>query len=163
MSSQKEFLTVQNPIPSSKLGYYSNRLGIFIIRKQSSVIYIGGSSDLCKAVRRLFQKAGALEDLDPRSCTFEIIQVSARSLGDVTRALKGYLKPSRNYKAKGNKKYNTYYQNKAVRVLAAYQAQSRFVEITQEQEVPAGHQSDNAPPLSSKPSNSQSKSKPKST
>jgi excinuclease UvrABC nuclease subunit len=125
MNSQDNILTVHPPIPKKQLGRYRFRKGIYLIRLQEEVIYIGNSSNIYKAALRLFQKSGALSHININKVTFEVILSSLRRppIGDV---LKGEFKPHYNYKSKLVKSYSAYEERQAQRIREAYYRQSRF-------------------------------------
>ncbi len=86
---------VHPPVTRTKLGYYSHQKGIFIIRSQGKVIYIGESTNIFNAVRRLYHKGGALGDLTPNNCNFEAI-ITTKKRGPLVATLRRYFEPPRN-------------------------------------------------------------------
>ena len=125
MNSQANILTVHPPIPKKQLGRYRFRKGIYLIRLQEKVIYIGNSTNIYKAALRLFQKSGALNQIDINRVTFEVVLSTLRRppIGDV---LKAKFKPEFNYKSKLVKSYSAYEERQAQRIRTAYLEQSRF-------------------------------------
>ena len=125
MNSQANILTVHPPIPKKQLGRYRFRKGIYLIRLQDKVIYIGNSTNIYKAALRLFQRSGALSHIDINRVTFEVVLSTLRRppIGDV---LKAKFKPEFNYKSTLVKSYSAYEERQAQRIRVAYLEQSRF-------------------------------------
>ncbi len=128
-------LTVHPPLVSRQLGRYRDTAGVFLIRDKETVIYVGKSKNIYKAVLRLFQKGGLLEHLDRRILKFESILSNSR-LGPIETVLKMRFKPPYNYIAKCKPLTLSFYQKKQEqRIWEAYLEQTRF-------DVPGEHQSD---------------------
>lgn len=126
-ASQK-ILAVHPPIPQKSLGKYQNVKGVFVIRMADTVVYIGNSTNICKAALRLFQKGGALAAFNVHRATFEVI-ISTLRRPSVQTVLKKEYKPLHNI-YRGKQKGNTSYeQRQAERIREAYLKQSRFVHI----------------------------------
>jgi len=79
MNVKDTSLTVQAPIPQKKLGRYRARKGVYLIRQNDTVLYVGASKNIYKAVMRLFQNKGALSHLERARLQFEIVETSFRS------------------------------------------------------------------------------------
>jgi excinuclease UvrABC nuclease subunit len=128
-------LTVHPPVVSRQLGRYRDTAGVFLIRDQETVIYVGKSKNIYKAILRLFQKGGLLEHLDRRTLKFESVLSNSR-LGPIETVLKMTFKPKYNYIAKCKPLTLTFYQKKQEqRIWETYLEQTRF-------DVPGEHQSD---------------------
>ncbi|BDS10583.1 hypothetical protein [Aureispira anguillae] len=125
MNRQEAILTVQPPFPKKQLGRYRSVKGIYLIRFNDQVIYIGASKNIYKGISRLYQKGGVLSHLSFERCTFEVI-LSNLKKGSIEQALKGKFKPKNNHQAKTLIKYQFYRKHQHQRILVAYQTQSRF-------------------------------------
>lgn len=128
-------LTVHPPLVARQLGRYRNTSGVFLIRSNETVIYVGKSKDIYKAVLRLFQKGGLLEYLDRRALKFEVVLSKSR-LGPIETVFKVQFEPEYNYIAKFRPKNLSFYQRKqARRIWEQYGELSRF-------DIPGEHQTD---------------------
>ena len=136
MNSQS-LLTVHPPFPKKQLGRYRDMRGAFIVHYQGKIIYVGESTNIAKAISRLFQKKGVLEDLCFEKCKFEVI-LSNLQTGSIKQALKVAFAPEYNYKRR-QKKYRAYRKKQSKRILEAYQAQTR-IEVEGEHKTDSNHE-----------------------
>ncbi len=134
MSRQASNLTIHPPISSKLLGRYRHRKGVYVIRINNQVIYVGNSVNIYKSGLRLFQKGGVLNHLQVQKVTFEILLTTMR-LSSVEMVLKRHFLPQYNYISKLPTKPSTYEKKQAERIKTAYLAQSRFT-------IKGSHQSD---------------------
>lgn len=135
MSERGDYsLTVQTTIPQKKLGRYRDQKGIYLIRQEEKVLYIGASENLYKAIMRLFQKKGALAHLDRDRLQFEIISTTLLSI-TVENVLKRYFEPKYNKRIQRIERPSKYEKRHFKRILDSYLGQTRF-------DVPGEHQSD---------------------
>lgn len=133
MNRRTNLLTVHPPFPKKQLGRYRNIRGAYLIHHQGKIVYVGGSKNIQKAIARLFQKGGALQELCFEQCTFEVI-LSNLKRGTVEQALKIKLTPAYNYHPE-LRDYKAYRKKQSKRIWAAYRAQTRI-------EVQGEHQTD---------------------
>ncbi|MGH1336818.1 MAG: GIY-YIG nuclease family protein [Aureispira sp.] len=131
-------LTVHPSISSAKLGRYRAIKGIFVIRQNDTVLYIGTSSNIYKAVTRLFQKKGALSHIDRRSAHFEIVIPPFR-VQTTEIVLKRLFKPAYNLRPLPKDKPTAAQKRQSKRILESYLEQTRFDVVPKEGE----HKSDN--------------------
>lgn len=125
MTAKASILAVQPPIPQKYLGRYRNKTGVYLIRQENTVIYIGISTNIYKTVMRLFQNQGALSHLDVNTLKFEIVLTSLR-IPSVEAVLKRLFTPSFNRSPKKLKRPSVYEKNQNRRILEHYLEQSRF-------------------------------------
>lgn len=125
MDSQVKILTVHPPIPPKQLCKYAKKKGVFIIRINSQVVYIGNSTNINKAVRRLFQNGGKLEHLDIKTCLIETVFTKIRR-PSVERVLKQTFSPEYNHKPKRVIKFTYHEKKQAKRIETEFSNQSRF-------------------------------------
>ena len=133
--NRQSLLTVHPPFPKKQLGRYRNVRGVCIIHYQGKIIYVGGSRNIAKAISRLFQKGGALENLCFEKCTFEVI-LSNLKKGSIEQAMKIEFEPEHNYQPE-LRDYKAYRKKQSKRILAAYRAQTRI-------EVKGDHKTDSS-------------------
>lgn len=113
------------PIPQKHLTRYKKKKGVFIIRLRGTVLYVGASTSMYKAIMRLFQKGGVLSEYDCQRCMFEIIETQLRS-PSVESVLKRQFAPKYNSRFKVWRP-DTYYEKKqAKKIWNWYLEQSRF-------------------------------------
>lgn len=124
MNRPTTLLTVHPPFPKKQLGRYRNSRGAYLVHYQDQIVYVGGSRNIAKAIARLFQKSGALEELCFEKCTFEVI-LSNLKKGTIEQALKIEFTPEYNYQAQ-LRDYKAYRKKQSKRILKAYRAQSRL-------------------------------------
>lgn len=122
--NRQALLTVHPPFPKKQLGRYRNIRGVFIVHFQGKINYVGGSTNISKAISRLFQKGGALEGLSFEKCTFEVL-LSNLKKGSIEQALKIEFAPNYNYQPE-LRDYKAYRKKQSKRILAAYRAQTRI-------------------------------------
>jgi hypothetical protein len=137
VKGQKTTLTVQSPIPQKYLSRYRAKKGVYLIRRNDTVLYIGASSNVYKAVMRLFQSKGKLNHLDRNLLTFEIIE-SALLFRNIEAVLKRKYTPEYNERIKPLGTPTSYEKRHYKRILDAYLDQTRF-------EVLGEHKSDSKP------------------
>lgn len=136
-------LTVQPPIPQKKLGRYRAVKGVYLVRKGETVLYIGASENIYKAVMRLFQKKGALSHLDRNRLQFEIIKTTLR-FRTIEGVLKRYFEPENNKRIKRLTTPTKHEKFQHKRVLEAYLDQTRF-DVQGEQSTDLNHLNPNRP------------------
>ncbi len=134
MSRQASNLTIHPPTSSKLLGRYRHRKGVYVIRLNDQVLYVGNSVNIYKSGLRLFQKGGVLNHINVKKVTFEILLTTMR-LSSVEMVLKRHFLPQYNYIAKLPTKPSTYEKKQAERIKNTYLAQSRFT-------IKGAHQSD---------------------
>ncbi|WMX16549.1 hypothetical protein [Aureispira sp. CCB-E] len=134
MSVKGQTLTVQTPIPQKHLSRFRNKTGIYLIRRNETVLFVGSSKNIYKAVMRHFQKGGALSELNRNKLTFEIIE-SNLLFRNIETVLKRYYLPKFNKRIKPKGKPSRYERSHYKRILEAYLNQTRF-------EVQAEHKTD---------------------
>jgi len=125
MNVKDTSLTVQPPIPQKQLGRYRCRKGVFLIRQNETVLYVGASENIYKTVMRLFQNQGVLCHLDRNRLRFEIVETTLRS-PSVENVLKRYFLPEYNRRIKKLIKPTDYEKRQCKRILEGYLNQSRF-------------------------------------
>lgn len=135
MNSQS-LLTVHPPFPKKQLGRYRNIRGAYIVHYQGKIIYVGGSKNIAKAIARLFQRGGALEELYFEKCTFEVL-LSNLKKGTIEQALKIEFAPEHNYQAE-LRDYKAYRKKQSKRILKAYRAQTR-IEVQGDHKTDSNH------------------------
>jgi hypothetical protein len=99
MNRQENNLTIHPPISSKLLGRYRHKKGVYVIRLNDQIIYVGNSVNMYKSGLRLFQKGGVLNHIPVQKVTFEILLTSMR-LASVEMVLKRHFKPQYNYISK---------------------------------------------------------------
>lgn len=127
MNGKVSSLSVQSPIPQKHLSRFKKKSGIYLVRRNETVLYIGGSgSCLYKAIMRLFQSKGTLSHLDNHELSFEVIETSL-----LYRNIENVLK--RHYKTEYNKRIKplgatpTAYEKRHYKhILDTYLDQTRF-------------------------------------
>lgn len=125
-NTNTQLLTVQASVPQKKIGRYRAVKGIYLIRHNDTVIYIGASStNIYKQTMRLFQKGGALSHIDNNRVQFEIISTRLRS-PSVESVLKRYFEPEYNKRIKKLEKPTDYEKRQCKRILEEYLEQSSF-------------------------------------
>ena len=134
MTLKDTSLTVQPPIPQKHLGRHRNKKGVYLIRQNETVLYIGASENIYKAVMRLFQKGGILSHLDHNRVQFEVLKTSLR-FRTIESVLKRYFEPQYNKRIKRLTKLTKHERSQQNRVLDAFLDQTRF-------DVPGEHQTD---------------------
>jgi hypothetical protein len=135
--NRQTLLTVHPPFPKKQLGRYQNIRGAYLVHYQGNIVYVGDSKNLTKAIYRLFQSGGALEDLCFEKCTFEVV-LSKLQKGSVAQALKIQFKPEYNYEPK-LRKCKAYRKKQSKRILEAYQVQTRL-EVKGEHKTDSKHE-----------------------
>lgn len=125
MTIKDTSLTVQPPIPQKHLGRHRNQKGVYLIRQNETVLYIGASENIYKAVMRLFQKGGILSHLDRNRLQFEVIKTSLR-FRTIESVLKRYFEPEHNKRIKRLTKFTKHEKSQQNRVLDAFLDQTRF-------------------------------------
>jgi len=139
MSVKVAALTVQPPISPKHLSRYRARKGVYLIRRKDTVLYIGSSSNIYKAVMRLFQNGGILSHLNRKKLVFEVIETRLL-FRNIETVLKRYFTPKYNKRIRPANNQTSYEKRHYKRLLTTYLDQSRFVEPQGE------HQSDSKPP-----------------
>lgn len=134
MTVKESSLTVQTPIPQKHLSRYRNKTGVYLIRRNDQVIYIGSAKNIYKAVMRLFQKGGILQQINRHRLTFEIIETNLCFL-NVQTVLKRQYSPPKNRRINLGGEESKYQKRRNRRILDAYLSQTRF-------EVKANHKTD---------------------
>lgn len=132
-------LTVHAPIIASKLGRYRAVKGVFVLRENDRVIYIGNSKNIYKAVIRLFQKKGVLYHIDRRTINFEIVIPPFR-VQTTEIILKRLFKPKYNIRPLPKEKQTRAQKRQSKRLLESYLEQTRFEVVVYKE---GEHQSDN--------------------
>jgi hypothetical protein len=125
MNVKEASLTVQPPIPQKKLGRHRNQKGVFLIRQEDTVLYLGASENIYKAVMRLFQKGGILSHLNRDRLQFEVVTTSMRSR-TIEGVLKRYFEPKYNKRINRKKDLSKHEKSQQKRVLDTFLDQSRF-------------------------------------
>jgi hypothetical protein len=125
MNVKETSLTVQPPIPQKKLGRYRAKKGVFLIRQNSTVLYIGASENIYKTAMRLFQKGGALSAFSYDRLSFEIVLTSFRS-PSVENVLKRHFVPQYNRRIQKLIKPTCYEKRQCKRILDGFLSQTRF-------------------------------------
>jgi excinuclease UvrABC nuclease subunit len=134
MTVKETSLTVQTPIPQKHLSRFRNKTGIYLIRRNEKVLFIGSAKDIYKAVMRHFQKGGALSELNRNRLSFEIIE-SNLLFRNIETVLKRHYTPKFNKRIKPKGNLSNYEKRHFKRILEAYLNQTRF-------EVQAEHKTD---------------------
>lgn len=125
MSVKGQTLTVQSPIPQKHLNRFRAKKGVYLIRRNETVLYIGASKNIYKAVMRLFQSNGKLIHLDRNQLTFEIIETPLL-FRNIEAVLKRKYTPEYNERIKPLGKPTAYEKRHYKRILEAYLDQTRF-------------------------------------
>lgn len=125
MSLNNSCLAVTPPLNRSKLGRYRDMEGVYILRKNEEVLFIGSSTSLYKAINRIFQGKGTLSDFDPRNFQFEILTTEIR-FHTVKEVLKRHFKPKYNKRMEKLEKLSKYQKRHFERILNSYLEQSFF-------------------------------------
>ena len=136
-SVKAETLTVQPPIPQKHLSRFRKKTGIYLIRRNETVLFIGSSNNIYKAVMRHFQKGGSLSHLNRNRLTFEVVQ-SHLLFRNIETVLKRYYLPKYNKRIKAKGKQSRYEKSHSNRILEAYLHQTRF-EVLGEQKTDSNH------------------------
>lgn len=134
MAVKESSLTVQPPIPQKHLSRFRAKKGIFLIRQNNTVLYIGAASNIYKTVMRLFQKQGILAHLDRNRLSFEIIETTLL-FRNIETALKRHYLPEFNKRIRPIGKQTKYEKRHYRQLLEVYFNQTRF-------EVPGEHKTD---------------------
>lgn len=134
MSSKGKTLTVQSPIPQKHLSRFRAKKGIYLIRRNDIVLYVGASKNIYKAVMRLFQSNGKLCHLERHELSFEIIETTLL-FRNIEAVLKRKYTPEYNERIKPLGTPTAYEKRHYKRILDAYLEQTRF-------EVQGEHKSD---------------------
>lgn len=125
MAVKDTSLTVQTPIPQKYLGRFRASKGVYLIRHHETVLYVGASENIYKAVMRLFQKGGNLSHLDRNRLQFEIIKTSIR-FRTVEAVLKRFFKPKYNKRIKRVFTPTKHEKSHYKRILDTFLDQTRF-------------------------------------
>ena len=125
MNVKDTSLTVQPPIPQKHLGRYRNKKGVYLIRQNETVLYVGASENIYKAIMRLFQKGGILSHLDRNRLQFEVLKTSLR-FRTIENVLKRYFEPRYNKRIKRLTELTKHEKSQQNRVLDAFLNQTRF-------------------------------------
>lgn len=125
MNGKGKALTVQTPIPQKHLSRFKYQKGIYLIRRNETVLYIGASTNIYKAVMRLFQKDGILSHLNHNELSFEVIETSLLSR-HIENVLKRKYRPEYNKRIKPLGTPTAYEKRHYKRILDAYLEQTRF-------------------------------------
>jgi excinuclease UvrABC nuclease subunit len=118
-------LTVQTPIPQKHLSRFRNKSGVFLIRRNDTVLCIGSATNLYKVIMRLFQKNGILNNINRNKLTFEIVETSLL-FRNIETVLKRRYKPEYNKRIKAEGKLSSYEIKRNKRILDNYLDQTRF-------------------------------------
>lgn len=118
-------LIVQTPIPQKHLSRYRKLTGVYLIRRNDRVLYVGASTNIYKAVMRLFQSKGKLSHLDRHKLTFEVIESSLLSR-NIEAVLKRFYTPKYNKRIIRLRTPTAYEKRHYKRILEAYLSQTRF-------------------------------------
>lgn len=125
MTVKANTLTVQPPIPQKHLSRHRDDKGVYLIRLDNTVLYIGASDNIYKAAMRLFQRGGKLNHFNYNRLNFEIVYTSLRSPA-VEDVLKRHFRPQYNKRIRKLIKANSHMKRQSKRILTGYLAQSRF-------------------------------------
>ncbi|WP_052595748.1 hypothetical protein [Aureispira sp. CCB-QB1] len=125
MTVKDTSLTVQTPIPQKHLSRFRAKKGIYLIRRNDTVLYIGAAKNIYKAVMRLFQKQGALAHLDRNNLSFEIIETTLL-FRNIETVLKRHYLPEFNKRIRPIGKQTNYEKRHYRQLLEAYLNQTRF-------------------------------------
>jgi len=134
MNRQENNLTIHPPISSKLLGRYRHKKGVYVIRINDQIIYVGNSVNMYKSGLRLFQKGGVLNHIPVQKVTFEILLTTMR-LASVEMVLKRHFKPQYNYISQLPIHQSTYEKKQIERIKSTYLNKSRFT-------IQGAHQSD---------------------
>jgi excinuclease UvrABC nuclease subunit len=125
MTLKDTSLTVQPPIPQKHLGRHRDKKGVYLVRQNETVLYVGASENIYKTVMRLFQKGGILSHLNRNRLQFEVLKTSLR-FRTIENVLKRYFEPEYNKRIKRLTQLTKHEKSQQNRVLDAYLSQSRF-------------------------------------
>lgn len=125
MSLNVSCIGVISPLSRSKLGRYRDVKGVYIIRRNDEVFFIGSSSNMYKAITRIFQGAGPLSKFDSKMFQFEILKTEI-TFHTVEEVLKRYLKPKYNKRMQKLGKVSVHQKRHFERILKSYLEQSYF-------------------------------------
>lgn len=125
------------PISKSKLGRYK-AIGIFIVRRNDEILYIGKSSNVYEAASRLFQSKGKLSDININTVTFEIMLFNTmKRCKTVFFYFKDELTGKYNHKGTVKRRFSKHHNKFKKRALEEYKARSIFTDLS------GSHKTDN--------------------
>lgn len=134
MNVKAKPLTVQTPIPQKHLSRYKQKAGVYLVRHEETVLYVGSSKNLYKAIMQLFQKNGNMKHLNRNYLRFEIIESNLLFL-NIETVLKRFYKPTYNKRVRLEDNPSQYEKRLYRRILKAFLEQTRY-------EVLGEHQTD---------------------
>lgn len=119
-------MTLNSPFPQKMLGRYRGVKGVFIIRYDEKVVFVGGSKNIYHACMRYFCKGKKLEAFDHQRAVFEIVICGNIRLSKVVKTLRTHLQPLCNSAATCNPVLTDYDKKVSSKVLEFYKKHSFF-------------------------------------
>lgn len=89
-------IQILNPISKSKLGRFRGRVGVFVIRENNKVLFVGWAKDVYGSCCRYFYKDGPLQDYEIKRASFEVLLCNQHRAKKITKVLRNYLQPTHN-------------------------------------------------------------------
>lgn len=122
-------LNLLAPFAKNKLGRYKT-IGVFIIRRNDEILYIGKALNIYETASRLFQHRGKLEEININAVTFEIILCETEIQCNRTFSyLKDDFIGTFNYKSNAIRNLSKHHKQKKKKVLEEYRTLSIFYEV----------------------------------
>lgn len=120
-------IEVLAPVAPKKIGRYRGKTGVFVIRYQGDVLYIGWSTDIYGTCTRYFCKNASLAAYEFPKANFELILTTKTTSKKLAQVLRQKLQPTQQ-KNKLPPKLNAYKRRQHQLLYNQYCLDSFFVE-----------------------------------
>ena len=136
MSRAASKIQVLSPMPKTRLGRFRGRTGVFVIRQNDKLLYVGWSTDVYTTALSYFGRNRSLSNYNIKQVTFEVILCTSIKAKILAKILRFKLKPQHNVQFLAPK-LSKYQQTQSKKLLNFYHKESFF-------ETPEGeHKTDN--------------------